>query len=88
LYLLDRATVRSDAEIGLLSLRLNVSQGASIGDFLLAPVCPIEKVTLWEDFFYLTSGSETDEGVAKEKALARSGNRTRDSESKTQYAIY
>ena len=46
------ATVRSGAEIGLLSLRLSVSQGASLGDFLLAPVCPIEKVTLWEGFLY------------------------------------
>ena len=44
----DRATVRSGAEIGLLSLRLSVSQGASLGDFLLALACPIEKVTLWE----------------------------------------
>ena len=44
----NRATVRSGAEIGLLSLRLSVSQGASLGDFLLAPACPIEKVTLWE----------------------------------------
>ena len=34
-------------EIGLLSLRLGVSQGASLGDFRLAPTCPIEKVTLW-----------------------------------------
>ena len=41
----DRATVRSGAEIGLLSLGLSVSQGASLGDFLLAPACPIEKVT-------------------------------------------
>ena len=41
----DRATVRSGAEIGLLRLRLSVSQGASLGDFLLAPACPIEKVT-------------------------------------------
>jgi len=32
----DRATVRSGAEIGLLSLRISVSQGASLGDFLLA----------------------------------------------------
>ena len=40
------ATVRSGAEIGPLSLRLSVSQqGASLGDFLLAPACPIEKVT-------------------------------------------
>ena len=43
----DRATARSGAEIGLLSLRLSVSQGASLGDFLLAPACPIEKVTHW-----------------------------------------
>ena len=43
-----RCPVRSGAEIGLLSLRLSVSQGASLGDFLLAPACPIEKVTLWE----------------------------------------
>ena len=43
----DRATVRSGAEIGLLSLRLSVSQGASLGDFLLASACPIEKVTHW-----------------------------------------
>jgi len=44
--------VRSGAEIGLLSLRLSVSQGASLGDFLLAPACPIEKVTLWVGFFF------------------------------------
>jgi len=49
-YLHDRAIGRSGAEIGLLSLRLSVSQGASLGDFLLAPVSPIEKVTLWEGF--------------------------------------
>jgi len=71
LYLHDRATVRSDAEIGLLSLRLSVSQGASLGDFLLAPACPIEKVTLWVGFLYLMSGYETREGVAKDKAFAR-----------------
>ena len=27
--------------------RLSAAQGASWGDFLLAPVCPIENVTLW-----------------------------------------
>ena len=68
-YLHDRAAVRSVAgtlqvprtaargvaEICLLSLRLRVFQGASLGDFFLAPVCPIEKVTLWVGFFYLTS---------------------------------
>jgi len=42
-YLHDRTTVRSGAEM---SLGLSVSQGASIGDFLLALVCPITKVTL------------------------------------------
>jgi len=39
-------SIRSGAEIDLLSLRLSVSQGASLGDFLLAPACPIEKA--WE----------------------------------------
>jgi len=39
-----------------------------LGAFLLAPACPMEKVTLCEGFLYLTSGSETDEGVAKDKA--------------------
>ena len=69
-----RCTVRSGAEIGL--LRLIVFQGASLGDFLLAPACSIEKVTLWEGFLCLTSGSETDEGVAKGKVFARTGNLT------------
>jgi len=55
-YFHDRTAVRSGAEIVLLRLRLNVSQGASLGDFLLAPVCPMEKVTLWEGLLYLTSG--------------------------------
>ena len=82
-YLHDRAAVRTRAEIGLLSLRLSFSQGASLGDFLLAPACPIDKVTLWEGFLYLTSGSETDEGVAKDKVFARTGNRTLSSEGKT-----
>jgi len=41
-----------------------------LGDFLLAPPRPIEKA--WVDLLYLTSGSETDEDVA------RTGNRTRD----------
>jgi len=38
-----RCPVRSGAELGLLSLRLSVSQSASLGASLLAPVCPIEK---------------------------------------------
>jgi len=76
--------VRSGAEIGLLNRRLRVSQGASLGDFLLAPGCSLEKLTLWVGFLYLTSGSEVDEGVAKDKVFARTGNRTRDSETKAQ----
>jgi len=87
-YLHDRATVRSGAEIGLMSFRLSVSQGASLGDFLLAPACPVEKETLWEGFFYLTSGSETDEGAVKDKVFARAGNRTRGSGTRAQYAIH
>ena len=42
------------AEIGLLSFWRRISQGASLGDFLLAPKCPIEKVTLWVGLLYLT----------------------------------
>jgi len=44
--------VRSGTEVGLLSLGLNVTQGALLGDFLFAPVCPIEKVPLWVDLLY------------------------------------
>jgi len=41
------ASHRSGAEISLLGLRLSVSAGASLGDFLLAPACPVEeKITL------------------------------------------
>ena len=87
-YLHDRAIVRGGAEIGLLSLRLSVSQGESLGDFLFATACPIERVTLWEGFLYLTSGSETDECVTKDKVSVRTGNLTRDSGSKAQYAIH
>jgi len=34
--------------IDLLSVRLSISQDASLGDFLLAPMCAIEKVTFRE----------------------------------------
>jgi len=77
-------SVGSGAENGLLSLRLSSSQSASLGKFLLAPVCPIETVTPWVGFLYLMSGLEKDEGVAKDKL----GMRTRDPRSKTQYAIH
>ena len=73
-YLHDRTVVRSDSEIGLLSLRLSVSQGVSLGDFLLALTHPIEKVALWVGFLYLTLGSETDKGVAKDEVFARTRN--------------
>jgi len=72
-YLYDRTIVRSGAEIGLLSLTLSVSQGASLGDFSLAPVCPIEKVTLCEGFFYVASGSATDKILQKTKFLSELG---------------
>ena len=38
---------------------------ASLGDFSLAPACPIEKIPLEECLVYLTLGSENDEGVPK-----------------------
>jgi len=46
-YLHDRTAVRSGAEIGLLTLRLSVFQGVLLRCFLLAPACPINKVTIW-----------------------------------------
>jgi len=33
----------------------SISLSASLGDFLLAPACLIEKVTLWEGFLYFKS---------------------------------
>ena len=53
-------------EIGLLSQGLS---GASLGGFLLAPACPIEKVTLRVGFLYIMSGSETNESVARDRVL-------------------
>jgi len=73
-YLHDRTAVRKDVKISLLNLRLSVSQGALLGDFLLAHACSIEKITLWEGLLYLKSGSETDEGVAKDDIFAWTGN--------------
>jgi len=31
-----------------------IQSNASLGDFLLAPECPIDKATLWVGFLYLT----------------------------------
>jgi len=47
---------------GLLSLCLGVSRGASLGDFLLAPVYPIEKIPLWDP--------KPTRGVSKNKVFA------------------
>jgi len=41
-----RTKVRYSAEIELLSITLSVAQGAPLGDFMLAHVCAIAKVTL------------------------------------------
>lgn len=47
-----------------------VSLGLSIPQCIpLASACPIEKVTPWVDFVYLTSGSETDKGIQNSSAL-------------------
>ena len=81
-------SVSSGAEIGLLSLRLSVSQSESLGDFLRALACTIEKVSLWDPGL---SGSETEKGVAKQTRVSRNRRGdwgTRDSGSKAQYAIH
>jgi len=52
------------------SISFNVSLGVSLGDFLLTPAYPIEKVTLRPGFLHLMSGSETDKFVAKGKGLS------------------
>jgi len=72
------ASVRSGAEIGLLSVRLSVFKGASLGDFLLAPVCPIEKVTLWEGFVYLIFGIWNRWRCCERQSFCRTGNRLTD----------
>ena len=72
-YFHERTAAKSGAEIGPLSLWLSCSKSASLGDSLLAPTSPIEKVTLWEGLLYLTSGSEIDEGVAKDKTFSPNG---------------
>jgi len=46
LCLQDRTAVRSGAETDQLSLFGLKFRGESLGDCLLTPVCPIEKVTL------------------------------------------
>ena len=61
----------------------SVSQGTSLGVFLLAPTCPIEKVSLWVGLLCIMSGYETGEGVAKVEVFARAGNRTRNARPST-----
>jgi len=36
---------------------------------VLAAACPLEKETPWLGLLYLTLGSETDEGVGKDKPI-------------------
>jgi len=48
------------------SVFLTVLHGARLGDFLLAPACPIEKVALWVNFHHLFRRPKTSEGVAKD----------------------
>jgi len=38
----------------------------SLGEFLLTPTCPIEKVSLWVGLPYLKTESDTDVGVIKD----------------------
>jgi len=66
------------ADIGLLSLKFSVSQGAPLGDFLLAPACPLKNVSLWKGSLS-TSGSETDEAtmLQKNSFYTQAGNRSR-----------
>ena len=80
--------VSSGAKFDLQRLTLSLSQSAPLRNFLFAPARPIEKVTLWVGFLYLTPGSETDEVVAKDNFCARAGNRTWDSGSKAQHDIH
>ena len=47
----------------------------------------VEKVTLWNGLIYLTFGTETDEGVAKDQVFAQTEKRTRHFQNKAQYAI-
>ena len=69
--------VRSDAEIGLPSLGLSISQGASLGDFLLAPTCFIEKVTLCSmgGLLLFNVGIRNWRGCCERQGFAQTGNR-------------
>jgi len=44
---------------------VSISQSTSLGDFLLAPACPIDKITLWEGLLYLLSGTKLTRGVER-----------------------
>jgi len=56
--------------LSLLGLQLSFAQDSPLGDFPLAPACPIEKATLWVGFLYLKSESGYDEGVMQDKVFA------------------
>jgi len=81
----------SGGEIGLLSLRLSISQGASLGYVLLVFACPMvhgEGNSMGGVPLYLMTESKTDKGVAKDGIVAPNGNRSWDFESKAQYTIH
>jgi len=59
--------------VGLLSLKLAISRGASLGVLLLTPPCPKDKVIVWVKHLF---NVDTDEGVVKDSFI-RAGNRTR-----------
>lgn len=60
------------------SIWLGVSWCESLENFLITPVCPMEKVTVRVIHPYVTPISETDNGIVKDKVFARTGNWTRD----------
>jgi len=74
-------------KISLLIHWLGITQGALLGDFLLAPASPIEKVALMEGPLSLAPKSETNDDVGKDKVFTLAWNQTRNS-SKARYAIH
>jgi len=52
-------------------------QGVPLGDFLLTPICYIEKVTLWLNLLFLMAQSNTNESVVKDNTFATAEIRTK-----------
>ena len=80
-YLHERTPVRCGAEIDLLSLGLSVSQCASLGDFLLAPACTIDKVinSMWRGSFIQLWDSKPTRIFQKTKFFLNQGHRVQSS---------